>query len=97
MVDGPDNKGRFAGELLISAEAPDVSCLSGVAKPNGRLEPAGVRAARAKGLMDREFIDSSNPGQKPPTGSMGCQSVVAVASLAIVLVAALIMPAPALD
>lgn len=55
MVDGPDDKGRFAGELLISTEAPDVSCLSGVAKPNGRLEPAGVRA-RAKGLMDREII-----------------------------------------
>ncbi|UKZ65344.1 uncharacterized protein TrAtP1_006536 [Trichoderma atroviride] len=73
MVDGPDNKGRFAGELLISADAPDVSCLSGVAKPNGRREPAGVRA-KAKGLMDREIIDSSNPGQSSPTGSMGCQS-----------------------
>lgn len=70
MVEGPDNKDRFAGELLISAEAPDVSCLSGVAKPNGRLEPAGVRGARAKGLMGREIIDSSNPGEK----SLHCQS-----------------------
>jgi hypothetical protein len=24
--------------------------------------------------MGCEIIDSSNPGQKPPTGSMGCQS-----------------------
>jgi hypothetical protein len=60
MVDGPDNKGGFAGELLISAEAPDVSCLSGVAKPNGRLEPAGVRAAskRADGLRNHRFKQS---------------------------------------
>lgn len=65
MVDGPDNKNRFAGELLI-ADAPDVSCLSGVAKPNGRLEPAGVRETRARGLMDRENIDSSSPGEKRP-------------------------------
>jgi hypothetical protein len=62
MVDGPDNKDRFAGGLLISAEVLDISCLSGVAKPNGRLGPAGIRAARAKGLMGREIIDSSNPG-----------------------------------
>lgn len=86
MVDGPDNKGRFAGELLISTEAPDVklpewSCKAQRATRAGRCERD--EGKRADGPRNHRFKQSR---QGTPTGSMGCRSGRAVALLAVVLV-----------